>query len=54
MSLDNKDSVPEIFTVVFIYNRNSLHMLVTPVPAWGHRPDSGFINSVIMTHWVVT
>ena len=54
MSLGNKNSGPEIFTVVFIHNRNSLHALVTPLPAWGHHPDPGFINLVIMTHWVVT
>ena len=54
MSLGNKDSVPEIFTVVFIYNRNFLHALVTPLSASGHHPDPGFINLVIMAHWVVT
>ena len=54
MSLGNKDSGPEIVTVVFIHNRNSLHTLVTPLPAWEHGPDPGFINLVIMTHWVVT
>lgn len=48
VSLGNKDSVPEIFTVVFI-NRNSLHMLVTPLPACGFHLDPSFLNSVMMS-----
>lgn len=50
VSLGNEDSVPTgLFAVVFIHDGNSLHMLVTRLPAGGPDLVPGFIHSVKMS-----